>query len=185
MVKFPSGTEGEYTIRFNANGAISDGAVFVVMVNGRFALVRQWRSPLSRWTVEIPRGFGDKADNARTDKDKGIESITFKEMPINTVLREFQEEVSATAKPDSITYLGALCENSGTHNVLPSFYLVTLKVDEASVAKLLVGSETLQSVTVVLWDKERIQAELGKEISDFHSVCALTLALNHLDHASQ
>lgn len=63
-VTFPDGKLGAHTVRFNANGKISDGAVMAVLINGKFAIVKQWRLPLGQWTYEMPRGFGEKLDNA-------------------------------------------------------------------------------------------------------------------------
>src|ERR1700734_1809150 len=46
-VRFPGGATGLYAIRYNANGDVSDGAVLVVKVNGKFAFIKQHRLPLS------------------------------------------------------------------------------------------------------------------------------------------
>lgn len=165
---------GEFTVRFNANGAVSDGAVIVALVNGRFAVVKQWRVPLSQWTYEIPRGFGDKLDSARVAGNLGTISIA--DLPLGTVTRELGEEVMKNAVISSVTHLGNIAENSGTNNVAPSYFLVQITVDES---KLVTGGD--EEMKVFLWDASRVQAELGVKIADSHSITAIALAKKHIE----
>jgi hypothetical protein len=177
-VKFPNGSEGAFTVRFNANGAVSDGAVSDVLINGKFAIVKQWRLPLGQWTYEVPRGFGEKLDNARINGKLG--TIKIADLPLATLARELSEEVMASARIAPVTHLGNVAENSGTSAVVPSYFMVQLFIDEDKLTQKLKGSE--HHMSVKLWDKATVRQELGNRLCDNHSITALALALNYLDN---
>lgn len=176
-VLFPGGKEGEFTVRFNANGSISDGAVIVARVNGRFALVKQWRLPLSQWTYEVPRGFSEKFHSAHVEKNLGAVSLS--DTPLATLTRELGDEIMKNAKVGQFNYLGAIAENSGTSNVTPSYFLVDITVDEALLSGKTHGDEAV--LKVYFWDDKTVQSEFGLKIMDAHSITALALARRHIE----
>lgn len=176
-VIFPNGTPGEYTIRFNANGLVSDGAVFVTLVNSRFAIIKQWRPALGHWMYEIPRGFGEKIDSAKLKGTLG--TIRIGDLPLGTLIRELTEEVMDTAEVTTITHLGNIAQDSGTCAVSPSYFLVQLQVDEALLDKRIAGTES--DLQVKLWDITRVRAEIGKKLCDNHTLAALCLALRYIE----
>jgi hypothetical protein len=175
-VRFPNGSAGAFTVRFNANGAVSDGAVMVVLINGQFAIVKQWRLPLAHWTYEMPRGFGEKLDAAQVNGRLG--TLRIGDLPLGTLARELGEEVMSDAQLTSITHLGNIAENSGTSAVCPSYFLVQLAVDPAILSARLSGSEHL---SVKLWDTQKVRAEFGQKLCDNHSLTALALAFRHME----
>jgi hypothetical protein len=177
-VKFPNGNSGEFTVRFAANGKTSDGAVMVTLVNGKFAIVKQWRLPLGRWTHEVPRGMGDKMDTARIHGHLGTMSIG--DLPLGTLTRELGEEVMKDAKVASITHLGNIAADSGTHAVTPSVFLVQIQVPEDKLEQKLKGSEDLQTINVELWDTQKVHSEIGQKLSDTFSLASILLALEHI-----
>ncbi|MBI4181945.1 MAG: NUDIX hydrolase [Candidatus Aenigmarchaeota archaeon] len=180
-VSFPGGQTGHFTIRFNANGATADGAVIVALINGRYALVRQYRPALGRWTLEVPRGFSEPLDSAL--KHDGLFALGLGDFahrgPLATALRELSEEVIDTGNITDITHLGSLAENTGTHHVEPDVFLFDIEVDADTLAKRLRGSEGLK---VVLLDPDEAVARLGREITDAHSITALALAMLENGH---
>lgn len=173
---FPGGKEGEFTVRFNANGEVSDGAVIVVLVNGLYAIVKQWRVPLGVWTYEVCRGFGEKLDSAQINGQLG--TLKIGDLPLGTLTRELGEEVMASAEVNSITHLGNVAENSGTNAVSPAHFLVQIQVDETNLAAKLKGSDNLK---VYLWTAEEVDRQIGKRIADNHSITALCLAQRHIE----
>ncbi|MCA9802367.1 MAG: hypothetical protein KC777_10285 [Cyanobacteria bacterium HKST-UBA02] len=175
-VKFPNGQDGAFTVRFNANGLVSDGAVIVVLINGKFAILKQWRLPLGRWTYEIPRGFGEKLDDAHINGELG--TLKIGDLPLGTLNRELGEEVMASADVTSVTHLGNIAENSGTSAVAPSYFLVQLKIDEKTLAAGIKGTE--QGINVRLWDVTELRRELGIKLCDNHSITAAALALGYI-----
>ena len=175
---FPDGQEGEYTIRFNANSRVSDGAIMVVLVNGRFAIAKQWRPPLGRWTYELPRGFGEKLDQAQLHGRLG--TVRIGDLPLGTLVREFGEEVMADAQVTSVTHLGNIAENSSTHSATPACYLISIQVDEHLVNGKLRGSDG-EVAEVRLWDAAKIRQELGRKLCDAHTLGVLCLALNYIE----
>ncbi len=175
-VLFPNGKEGEFTVRFNANGEVSDGAVIVVLINGLYAIVKQWRLPLGVWTYEVCRGFGEKLDQAQIQGQLG--TLKIGDLPLGTLTRELGEEVMATAEISSVTHLGNVAENSGTNAVSPAHFLVQIQVNEALLAAKLKGTEDLK---VYLWTADEVDCQLGKKIADNHSIAALCLANRHID----
>lgn len=173
---FPDGKEGEFTVRFNVNGAISDGAVIVVVINGLFAVIKQWRVPLGLWTYEVCRGFGAKLDNAQNRGELGTLKIS--DLPIATLTRELGDALMATAEITSVTHLGKIAENTGTNAVTPDHFLVQIQVDEALLAAKL---ESADGLKVCLWTADEVDRQLGKRIADNHSITALCLAQRHID----
>lgn len=173
-VKFPNGTEGAFTVRFNANGAVSDGAVILVLVNGKFAIIKLWRLPLGRWTYEVPRGFGEKLDSAHIAGALG--TLKIGDLPLGTLARELGEEVMADAEVTSVTHLGNIAENSGTSAIAPSYFMVQLAVDEAK----LTARTNDEGIAVKLWDVETVQRELGRKLLDNHTITAIALGLNYI-----
>lgn len=176
-VKFPNGAIGAYAIRFNANGIASDGNVMVVLVNGRFAVVKQWRLPLGRWTYEMPRGFGEKLDQAKASGQTPAD-VKVKDLPLATLVRELGDDIMSGAQVTSITHLGDIAENSGTNAVEPSYFLVQIKVDEDKLKGKLVGNE--DGMVVKLWDTATLEQEIGNKLRDNHTLTAITLATKHL-----
>jgi hypothetical protein len=161
----------EFTVRFNANGLVSDGTVTVVLINGRFAIVKQWRTPLGKWTYEISRGFNPKAEKAAHEATLG--ALSFQDFTIPILKGLYRDKVLHSA-----SYLGCIAENSGTHNVSPSYFLLELQVPErVTVPDIFSCSDQLR---VELWDRERVMSELGGKLSDNHSIVAVCLANKHL-----
>jgi hypothetical protein len=177
-VLFPGKKEGQFTVRFNANGEVSDGAVIVVSINGKFAIVKQWRLPLCQWTYEVCRGFGEKLDAAQIAGELGTLKIS--DLPLGTLTRELGEGVMATAKVRSVTFLGTIAENSGTSAVAPAHFLVEIQVDEALLQSKLSGTDE-GKLKLYLWTADEVDRQIGNRIADNHSITALSLAMRHLD----
>jgi hypothetical protein len=142
------------------------------------AIVKQWRPVLGRWTYEVPRGFGEKMDKARVAGQLGTMKIA--DLPLGTLTREFGEEVMKDAVLTSITHLGNLAENSGTHAVAPSYFMIQIKVPESVLKSKLKGSDD-EIGDVQLWTRDRLTSELGGRICDNHSIVACALSLRFLD----
>ncbi|MDP2692416.1 MAG: hypothetical protein Q8O88_02105 [bacterium] len=173
---FPGGGAGSFQMRWNANSAVADGAVFVPVVNGNVAVVKQWRPTLGKWTYELPRGFGESLDKAKINGQIG--QIKIADLPLNTLFRELGEEVMESAEVSSVTFLGNVAENSGTHTVAPAFYMVNLKVDQQVLEQRLKGTE--EGIKVQLWTLDKVRSELGGKLNDLHTIGAVALALKHL-----
>jgi len=176
-VLMPGGNQGQFTVRFNANGLVSDGGVFVVLINGKFALVKQWRLPLQQWTYEVPRGFGDKADKAHVGGLLG--SLQIADLPLASLSRELGQEIMEKAAVTSVTHLGNIAENSGTHAVIPSYFLVKMEVP-VQLLDMRLQDFDLQ-IKVKFWDGARVRREFGRKINDSHTITALALALSAMD----
>lgn len=174
-VRFPDGKQGEFTVRFNANGEVSDGSVIVVIINGKFAIVKQWRLPLCQWTYEVPRGFCHKLDQGRADGQ--FNQLSVPDLPLGIIIRELGQDLMAAAQIKSITHLGDIAENSGTSSVVPGYYLVSLSVDPDKLQNKTGGTE----LKVALWDGAQVQAEFGGKLRDSHTLTALALAQRHIN----
>lgn len=169
-----SGPEYKHMVRFNANGAISDGAIFIPVINGRVAVVQQFRTSLGVKTWELPRGFSDTIDQvAKQSGDP--RSLGLNDLP-KVLARELGEEVVRGARITALTALGQVAENTGTHNVAPDTYLVDIAVDEHTLTTNLGGSENL-AVRLLTWGE--LEKGDGVEISDLHSLAMLALARRH------
>lgn len=178
-VIFPNGTTGAFTIRFNANGAVSDGSVIALMLNGEFAIVKQWRPALGRWTSELPRGFMPQFHAARTSGH--LETLCAKDFLFGIVARELGADLMSTAKINRWLPLGHIAENSGTHAVAPSYDLVQLSVDPAKLAARMKSREDGGLVALLLWSRRTLIEQMGRALADSHSITGAALALAALD----
>jgi hypothetical protein len=151
-----------FVMRSNKGGA---GAVFVPIIDGKFALVKQWRPTLGHYTWEIPRGFSSEWE---TGKKLGASAIP---KTFATVLGELAEEVGK-AKDIVPTLLGEIAENSGTNTTSPSYWM--LKIGSIALG----GTE--EGLTVKLVEPAEAKRLVGSEIFDSHSVTALFLTLRAL-----
>jgi hypothetical protein len=176
-VKFPNGADGAFTVRFNANGTVSDGAVIIVLINGKFAIVRQWRLPLGQFTFELPRGFGENLDKAHINGALG--TLKIGDLPLGTLVRELSEEVMESADITSVTHLGNIAENSGTNAVAPSYFLVQMTVAEDKLEARLKGSE--DGLAIRLWDAKTTRSELGRKLCDNHTITGVALAFTYIE----
>lgn len=180
-VRWPSGAVAPYVMRHNANGNKSDGAVFVpVLISKRglkLVFVRQFKLPFGDYTVEVPRGFSEAVDSAA--QSKTLDELTVEgacsKGPLNTLLRELGEEVINPKAVLSVTVLGNSGENSTTHNVFPTIFLVRLDVDESKLKSKV--SDLGDKLTLALMSPNQARSELGHRIDDYHSIVAVSLAL--------
>jgi hypothetical protein len=173
-VLFPNGNHGFFTARWNANNAVSDGAIFLVLLNGKVAVVKQWRLPLCKWTFEIPRGFGEKLDNAKINGKLG--TIQLADLPIATAFRELGEEVANNIRITSISHLGNVATDSGTTVNTPSVYLVKAVVPDDKLAEA-VKSRSDDETKVQFWTPKQLWDEVGGngKIADIFSITAIAL----------
>jgi hypothetical protein len=176
-VLMPGGNLGEYTVRFNANGLVSDGVVFVVLINDKFALVKQWRLTIQQWTYEVPSSFSGNADQARSNGSLGALQIS--DLPLTTIVRELGAEMMSKASITSVAHLGNIAENTGTHAVSPSYFLVQIQVPVQLLDTRL--HDFNAQIKVKLWDGARVRREFGRKLKDSHTITALALALSAID----
>jgi hypothetical protein len=178
-VTFPNGATGQFTVRFNARGIISDGDVLSVLINGRFAIVKQWRVPLGKWTYEIPRGFGEELGEAYQRGTLGLLKVG--QLPLGILSRELRD-VLANGEITSVTHLGCIDENTGTSNVSPNHWLIQIQVNEQQLESHIEHKgASAEGLKVYLWDAETLKKEIGCKIRDNHSITAVALALNHIE----
>ena len=171
----PNGKGFPYPIRINAKSALSDGVVICAVINRRIAIVRQHRFALGTETWEFPRGFPEPAQDAgRTT----VDLADLRRVPLSVFTRELGEEVIQNAEPDRFINLGRVHENTSTHLCSPDHVYLELSVDEKALAKKLGGLEKLK---VELWDLGQVEAEVGKKLTDAHTLACLALARNHLE----
>ena len=162
MVQWKQGAPAApFVMRSNKGGA---GAVFVPVIEGKIALVRQWRPCLGKFTWEIPRGFSAEWE---TGKKLGSTAIP---KGFATVLGELSEEVGKASNITAET-MGEIAENSGSTTTSPSYW--SLKIGSIKIG----GTEGLQ---VKLVDPAEAEKMVGGDICDSHSVTALFLYLRSI-----
>jgi len=164
LVRRVNGAVYKHQIRFNSNGAVCDGVVFIPVINGSVALVRQFRIPVGIATWELPRGFAEFSSDAAGSGSGGIPSA---------LLRELDEEVIQGARVRGVQPLGAIADNTGTHNVWSDAYVVEIECDPKALKSQLGGSAKL-GVRLVSWEELWRPSSLG--IRDAHSLAAIALA---------
>ena len=166
LVRWAPGRDpAPFVMRSSKGGA---GAVFVPLIDGHIALVRQFRPCLGRWTWEIPRGFSETWEPARTGEI--LLPATSIPKGFATAMGELVQEVGNGDFVEPI-YLGEIAENSGTTTTSPNYWLLHLR------DVVIGGSEGLK---IKLVKKESLSSLIGKEIRDNHSIVACTLTLKSL-----
>lgn len=171
-VKNPDGVTFTYPVRFNRNGNISDGSVFVVQINDKFAIAKQWRISLGRWTYETIRGFSDK-----NIKEK-LTTVSVADLPFDVLRRELGGDLVSAMEIKTIAYLGTFDENTSTHAVAPEFFYVELKADEVEVQKRLARKD--EEVKLYLWNHTEVTAEIGGKLRDMHTMTAFLATYAHV-----
>lgn len=164
LVRRVNGSVYKHQVRFNSNGAVCDGVVFIPVVNGLVALVRQFRIPVGMETWELPRGFAELASDTSGSGGVGIPSA---------LLRELDEEVIQGAVVRGVVSLGVVADNTGTHNVWLDAYVVEIECDPKALQSQLGGTAKL-GVRLVPWDELWRPSALG--VRDAHSLAAIALA---------
>ena len=168
LVRRVDGSLYKHQIRFNSNGAVCDGVVFIPVINDRVAIVRQFRIPVGRETWELPRGFAEFAADVATVAEAGLPPA---------LLRELDEEVIRQAVVKGVQSLGAIADNTGTHNVLCDAYIVNVECKSELLGDLLGGTAKL-GVRLIAWEELWRPSALG--ICDAHSLAAIALAREKL-----
>jgi hypothetical protein len=151
-----------FVMRSNKGGA---GSVFVPVIDGKVALVKQWRPCLGKHTWEIPRGFAQEWETGA--KKLGPSAIP---KGFATVLGELSEEVGK-ASEISAHKLGEIAENSGSTTTSPSYWLLTI-------GQLKLGGT--EGLAVKLVSLKDAWESVGTEVVDNHSIVGLSLAVRHL-----
>ena len=166
LVRRPNGREYTHTIRFNKNGRLSDGVLFIPEINGLVALTKQYRIAIGAETWELARGFPEERD---CSAQFHIPSIP------PGLARELGEEVMRDAEIQSVVPLGAIAENTGTHNSWIETYIVRIRADEAGLSANLGGTQGL-GVKFVTWQELFNPTSLG--VRDLHSLALIALAIS-------
>ena len=173
--RYADGSFGEYMITFGPTGGDLDGAVFTIVVNGlSFVILKQWRPTVGRWCHEAPRGFD------RQGRDLGGEErqISEAEVPFGIIDHEVSV-ATLRAHLQSAHFLGRIAENSGTHATAPAHFLLMLKASGAPM-EFESNLRTSKHAKALLWDAQTIRDEIGRRITDNHTLTALALASNYL-----
>lgn len=152
----PDGSTGIYGV-----AQLVNPAVFVVPVTdvGEVVLVRLWRYPIGRWSLEIPAG-GCEGDD-----------------PLAAAQRELREEAGLTAS--TWTPLGAVFSLNGVADAPGQVFLARglTAVDGSEVAQ---REEGIADVRRVAWPGLPALARSG-ELTDGETLAALQLARWELD----
>lgn len=102
-------------LRFVERGCLKGNRSVAVlpMLGNKVLLLTHYRYPITSWSCEVPRGFGE-------------ENIS----PRSNMLKELQEEMNIT-KVEEIIDLGHFYPQSGSNSTDTNLYLVRLAADEA------------------------------------------------------
>ncbi len=174
LYRLPNGVEYFIPLRFNKDGIVSDGQVFVTTLNGKVLLVTQNR-PNGRKTLEIPRGFSNVIQNAFDSGNSG--NVKVSDIPFGGMPKELKEEVTTTGYIQSVLHLGPVAQNTGTDNVYPDLLMVDIRISDETSGKL-EGEEKLPVTAVTL--ERALELVQQRKINDLHSITALTMAALHV-----
>jgi hypothetical protein len=163
LVRRVNGSTYKHQVRFNVNGSVCDGVVFVPVINGSVALVQQFRKSVGMETWELPRGFAENAADILTGKDGKVPAALF---------RELDEEVLHGASVKRVESLGAIADNTGTHNVWLEAYVVDIECEQ-EIVQVHLGGTNKFGVKLVSWEDLKRPSALG--LRDAHSLAAISL----------
>lgn len=177
----------ELPMRYNANGAVSDGAVFVVIIEHRgvqyLALVKEWRHSVGDWVTGLPRGFTEDEDVQYSSGGSSLGSLEDLRVPgVRVLLREMSEEIGddAVVGIRSVASLGKVFQNTGTDSAAPDIFLVSVvfppEQDMPSLGRY-DGEVDHKSRLVPIAD---VPGMIGSTLCDMHTLTALLLADRYL-----
>lgn len=177
--RFPNGSFGKYAIRFNANGDVAEPAVTFCFINGKVAIVYQWRSPAGIWTYEVPRGFGS-GKPAKYFAETDLNQITLSDLPIDTLIKVVGTEIAEFAEIRKVQSLGSSWQNTGTDAVQATYLLVDLRVDKQELEQRMGNIHRFSPYKLYLWDLQKFDEEIGLKINDQFSETAYLRATRYL-----
>ena len=152
-----------------ANTSVASGAIVIpiISVEGssqhHLILVEQFRNVIGRTTFELPRGFVDPKD-------------TLQSKPIQTALRELNEEAGVTANTvKEVRMIGEMYENTGTSNIICNIVMVRMVLSQeqfesysARISREDVGSAVRTKVVPI--------SEANNFLKDQHSLAAMAMS---------
>ena len=186
-VRLADGRIIELPMRYNANGAVSDGAVFVVVIehgDERYlALVKEWRHSIGAWVTGIPRGFTEDEDVQSMVGRRPLGSLSdLRVRAIGVLLRELGEELGdeAVVEIRSVAFLGKVYQNTGTDNAAPDIYMVRVAFPARSSLPALGRDDGEVEHKARLIPITEAPGLIGSTLCDLHTLGALLLADRHL-----
>jgi ADP-ribose pyrophosphatase len=152
-VEFPNGQKGCYNKIVEVDG--KGGVVVVPIYKDKIGLIKQYRYPVDKFLIEVPRGFSESYDL------------------VENVIRELKEETGIVIEKDRIIDLGTVYPNSGLLSSEINLFAVKLK--SKSNERMILGKEP----TDFKW-YTKVQVEKmikNNEICDAFTLCAIFRAL--------
>ena len=147
-VLFPNGQKGQY-LRLTWNMPV--GAIALpILENGDVCLVRNFRHPIRKWSIEIPRGFGKHGES-----------------PLDTAVRELREETGLEAK--EMLSLGFVTPDTGVLATRAELFLARDCRRMTSVER---SKEAIKEILVKPY-QQVVQMAIKGEIEDGYTIAAL------------
>lgn len=147
------------------------GMVVIAIVNDLWIIVEQWRPSLGRWAWELPRSFYGTLAGIEEPVDP-VPALPDDEIAMRIVAREVGNRIRSAELLENRD-LGNTSENAGLSCSNIRNRLVRIRMDPALFTKGLQGQDRF--VRVHTWTDEQLRAEIGRRISDQHSLSALAL----------
>ena len=148
LVVFPDGAIRPYNRIINSaafsNGAM--GAAILPFINNKIVLIRIFRHPIRKWSIEIPRGFGEPNLS-----------------PLGLAKKEITEEIGGNI--NKLIELGVMHNNTGLEGNMVNLFFAELKDMQ--------GPQTNEGITDLLLVDF---AQFEKMISDNEITDGFTLA---------
>lgn len=177
--RYWNNTIGKYVIRFNAKGDVADGAAVFCLINGKAAIIYQWRPTVGAWTYEVARGFGT-GKSARYFETADCQTMPLSDLPIDTLMKVVGNEISDFTEIKKIAVTGKTWQNTGTDAVPTTNLLVDLKIDKTELANRMDTIRRFSPFVLYLMDLNEVDEAIGEKINDNHSITAYTLASKYL-----
>lgn len=142
--------EGKFHFLVEPKSKIS--AALLMLCEGKFVLVRQYRTAVHQETLEIPRGYGEIGETS-----------------LDCAIREAAEETGINLQPSDVHFLGYMHPNSGINSSKISLFFAKAK---SKLDRAFSSSET--SETVLVSSDELTEMILDGKIEDSFTLSALT-----------
>jgi hypothetical protein len=179
----------ELPMRYNANGAVADGSVFIILIRQQdrsyIVFTKEWRHSVGDWVTGLPRGFTDDSDLVELGREYSLGTIgSIQCRGLRVVLREMGEEIGDNASflVDGVANLGSPYQNTGTDNAAPDNILLTMTLapgeDVSSLKWTPTDPDVVHKVRIV--EVKDVRHQICRMFNDDHTLIGLMLADRHL-----
>lgn len=160
-VELPDGSVIEYGVQESGGFA----AVLPVTDDGRIVLVRQWRQPLGRFTLELPCGAVDEEESPQESAERELlEETGYRAEDIESLI-SFHTSTGRSTEICHLFQCRAVKEDEG-QKLEATEFIEVVELDFGDVVDRISGGEITDAATVLGVKMAAGRTRLGTDVAD-------------------